>query len=95
MSEPTTKMKPAAAYLRRSTDRQEQSIRDQRTELQRRAEEDGYRIGDEYEYKDDAISGTSVKGRKAFLRARTDNPMRLHQFHHPSGYADFGSFSSS
>ena len=55
---------PAVAYLRRSTDRQEQSIGDQRNEITRFASEHGYDLIDEYV--DDAISGTSADQRPAF-----------------------------
>ncbi len=41
-------MKPAAIYLRRSTDRQQRSIGDQRGELEGYAQEHGLRIIDEY-----------------------------------------------
>jgi DNA invertase Pin-like site-specific DNA recombinase len=52
----TIEQKPAAAYLRRSTDRQLQSIPDQRTAVERFAAERGYRLV--VEYKDD-MTGTS------------------------------------
>lgn len=63
---------PAAAvgYLRRSTDRQEQSIPDQRRAIERFAEERGLAV--ERWYTDDAISGTSVAGRKAFQEMIAD-----------------------
>jgi len=61
---------PAVAYLRRSTDRQEQSIADQRKAIQRYAEEHGFTLLDQYV--DDAISGTSAEERKAFLRLIED-----------------------
>ena len=55
---------PAAAYLRRSTDRQEQSLADQRAAIHEWASRHGYRIA--FEFVDDAISGTSAKGRSGF-----------------------------
>jgi DNA invertase Pin-like site-specific DNA recombinase len=66
----TIEPKLAAAYLRRSTDRQLQSIPDQRTAVERFARENGYRLV--AEYVDDAISGTSVKGRPDFRRLMHD-----------------------
>jgi DNA invertase Pin-like site-specific DNA recombinase len=51
-------------YLRRSTDRQEQSIPDQRAAVERYADEHGLALV--RCYVDDAISGTSTVGRKAF-----------------------------
>ncbi len=63
---------PAVAYLRRSTDKQEQSIADQRAEIERYAREHGYRIV--REYTDDAISGTSAEQRPAFQRMIADAP---------------------
>jgi DNA invertase Pin-like site-specific DNA recombinase len=62
--------KPAAIYLRRSTERQEQSIGDQRTELRRYADEYGFKILSEY--LDDAISGTDAVGRPGFTRMIED-----------------------
>jgi len=56
----------AVGYARRSTDLQERSIPDQKAYLQRWAEENGYRIA--RWYVDDAISGTSAKGRGQFER---------------------------
>ena len=61
---------PAVGYLRRSTDRQEQSIPDQRHAIERFAAERGLTI--ERFYTDDAISGTSTTRRKAFLEMVTD-----------------------
>jgi len=55
----------AVAYLRRSTDRQEQSIPDQRRAIEAFAAERGLTLN-RY-YTDDAISGTSTTQRKAFL----------------------------
>jgi DNA invertase Pin-like site-specific DNA recombinase len=61
---------PAVAYLRRSTDRQEQSIPDQRRAIELFAAERGL-VLDRY-YCDDAISGTSTTRRKAFLEMVAD-----------------------
>jgi DNA invertase Pin-like site-specific DNA recombinase len=55
---------PAVGYLRRSTDLQERSIPDQRAYIEKWAAEHGYRIV--RWYIDDAISGTSTKGRNGF-----------------------------
>ena len=40
----TANKRPAAIYLRRSTDEQEQSIPDQRREIERYAREHGYEV---------------------------------------------------
>jgi site-specific DNA recombinase len=61
---------PAVAYLRRSTDRQEQSIGDQRKEVLRWAEQNGHEIV--REYVDDAISGTSAEERPGFQQMIAD-----------------------
>lgn len=61
---------PAVAYLRRSTDMQERSIPDQRAYVAKWASEHGYRVT--AEYVDDAISGTSAKGRTGFERMIAD-----------------------
>ncbi len=61
---------PAAAYLRHSTDRQEQGIPDQRHEVTRWAAEHGYDII--REYIDDAVSGTSAGKRPAFQQMIAD-----------------------
>lgn len=55
---------PAAGYARRSTDMQERSIPDQKAYIEKWAVENGYRIV--RWYIDDAISGTSTKGREGF-----------------------------
>ncbi len=60
----------AVGYLRRSTDRQEQSIPDQKRAVERYAEENGLRLL--RCYVDDAISGTSTIGRKAFQQMMAD-----------------------
>ena len=67
-----TKNVPAVSYLRRSTDRQEQSIGDQRSEIARYAAEHGYRLVGEYT--DDAISGTSAEQRPGFQKMIADAP---------------------
>ena len=59
-------MVKAVGYARRSTDMQERSIPDQQAFVQRWAEEHGYAIL--RWFTDDAISGTSTKGREAFER---------------------------
>ena len=69
VSKPAAKLsagKPAVLYLRRSTDRQEASIVDQRSHLVRYAAEQGFEILDEFI--DDGISGTSANARGAFQR---------------------------
>jgi len=60
----------AVLYLRRSTDRQETSIADQRSELILHANKQGYEI--DGEYVDDAISGDKTEDRTAFLSMRDD-----------------------
>ena len=59
----------AVGYVRRSTDRQEQSIEDQKKALQDYATEHGLRLAKFYV--DDAISGTSTLGQAGFP---TDDP---------------------
>ncbi len=60
----------AVGYVRRSTDRQEQSVADQKRALQAYAGEHGLRLGKFYI--DDAISGTSTVGRRAFQQMMQD-----------------------
>ena len=62
--------KPAIGYLRRSTDRQEQSIGDQRRVIEGYAANNGYNVFDYYI--DDAISGASTEDRASFLRLIQD-----------------------
>lgn len=60
----------AVGYLRRSTDRQEQSIPDQRKAIEAYAEK--HRLNILKFYADDAISGTSTIGRRAFQQMIAD-----------------------
>lgn len=62
--------KPAAGYARRSTDRQEQSLGDQRKAIEAYAQKAGYELLDWYT--DDAISGAGADDRAAFLRMIQD-----------------------
>jgi DNA invertase Pin-like site-specific DNA recombinase len=55
---------PAVGYARRSTDMQERSIPDQQAAVERWAGENGYRVL--RWFIDDAVSGTSARGRDAF-----------------------------
>ena len=57
-------LRVAAGYLRRSTDRQEQSLDDQRQAIEIYAEREGFSVVKWFV--DDAISGTSTEARKAF-----------------------------
>jgi DNA invertase Pin-like site-specific DNA recombinase len=71
--------KNAAIYLRRSTDRQDQSIDSQRTAIEKYAARNGFSIV--REYMDDAISGADTAARKRFLALieeaqRRDAPFR-------------------
>jgi len=66
----STRAIKAVGYARRSTDMQERSIPDQQAFVQRWAKENGYSI--ERWYVDDAISGTSAKGRVSFERMMKD-----------------------
>ena len=60
----------AVGYLRRSTDRQEQSIPDQKKAIQRYAAENGLDL--RRFLIDDAISGTSADRRPGFLQMVTE-----------------------
>ncbi len=64
---PTTQ---AVGYLRRSTDRQEQSLSDQKCAVEAYAADHGLRL--HRLYVDDAISGTSTTQRKAFQQMLAD-----------------------
>jgi len=68
----------AVGYVRRSTDRQEQSIPDQKKALAEYATEHGLRLAKFYV--DDAISGTSTLGRRAFLQMIDDAQDANHKF---------------
>jgi len=63
-------MMKAVGYARRSTDMQERSIPDQQAFVERWAGEHGYRIV--RWYTDDAVSGTTTRGREAFERLIRD-----------------------
>jgi len=66
----TRSHRPAVGYTRRSTDRQEQSLGDQRKAVEAYAQKAGYELLDWYT--DDAISGAGVDDRAAFLRMIQD-----------------------
>src|SRR2546425_12869422 len=69
-SRPDAALRPAVGYLRRSTNRQEQSIGDQKAAIERHALDQGYAIL--RFYTDDAISGTSADNRPGFQRLISD-----------------------
>ncbi len=60
----------AVGYLRRSTDRQEQSLADQRRAIEEYARRHGFEVM--RWYTDDAISGASVDARHAFRQMQSD-----------------------
>lgn len=64
----------AVGYVRRSTDRQEQSIPDQKKAIERHVVEHDLRLL--RFYTDDAISGMSTVGRPAFQALITDAKRR-------------------
>jgi len=67
---PSRNSRQAVGYVRRSTDRQEQSIPDQKKAIEVYCREQGLDLVDWYV--DDAISGTSTTTRKAFLKMMED-----------------------
>ena len=68
----------AVGYVRRSTDKQEQSIPDQKRAIEAYAGEKRLKLL-KY-YIDDAISGTSTVKRKAFLKMLDDGESNLCEF---------------
>ena len=68
---------PAVGYLRRSTEKQEASIRDQKSAIEKYAFEKGYRIV--RWYIDDGISGDATEKRVGFLNM-IDDANRLRDF---------------
>lgn len=60
----------AVGYARRSSDLQERSVPDQKAYVEKWAKENGYRVV--RWYVDDAITGTSTKGRDQFTRMIAD-----------------------
>jgi len=81
MTRPNNRTQPskrAVGYVRRSTDCQKQSISDQKKALQSYAAEHGLRLVKFYV--DDAISGTSTLGRRAFQQMIKDAESTTHRF---------------
>ena len=75
-----TGAKKAAGYLRRSTNRQEHSIEDQRTAILSYAQAHAYEIV--RTYVDDSISGTITDDRKAFQQMMFDAREPGRAWHH-------------
>ena len=69
-----SRLTPAVAYYRMSSDRQETSIADQRAAVESHAEANGYKII--REYRDEGISGWKATERKAFQRLIEDSQER-------------------
>ena len=61
----TKRLIPAVGYLRRSTAKQEMSLKDQRAQIEAYAAKHGYRIVKWYV--DDAVSGDDTENRAGFL----------------------------
>lgn len=74
----TNKTCTAVGYVRRSTDRQEQSINDQKKALEAYVAEHSLRLVKFYI--DDAISGTSTLGRRAFQQMIEDAQKSIKHF---------------
>ncbi|NQT14064.1 MAG: recombinase family protein [Planctomycetes bacterium] len=69
---------PAVGYLRRSSNRQEKSLPDQRREIERHAAQHGYQIV--RWYVDDAISGDETDKRRDFQRMHRDATKKARDF---------------
>ncbi len=82
--------KIAVVYLRRSTDKQDRSIVDQREVILRHAREHGFEIVDEFV--DNAVSGTSTTGRREFRRMMQEALSPSPRFQYILVY-DFSRFS--
>ena len=72
---------PAVAYLRRSTEKQEASIPDQRSAVKQYAAKHGYKLI--REYVDDAISGDDTEKRLDFQRMIGDCAGKARLRRHP------------
>src|SRR5262245_13603394 len=70
MSKATSALVPAVGYVRRSTDKQEASIAEQKKAIQQYADEKGYKII--RWYTDDAISGDDTEKRLSFQQMLAD-----------------------
>jgi DNA invertase Pin-like site-specific DNA recombinase len=66
----TTKGVPSAGYVRRSTDKQEESLERQRDEIVKYARAHGYAVV--AWYTDDAVSGDETVQRRGFLKMQAD-----------------------
>ncbi len=90
MAKMIEKLKLAVIYLRRSTDKQDRSIVDQRDVILRYAREHGFEIVDEFV--DDAVSGTSITGQRELRRMMQQALSRNPRFQYILVY-DFSRFS--